>query len=167
MSQEPFQQYQTQQIMTASPARLVFLLYDRAIGSLREAIKAIEAGDIEARWRANKRAMDIIEHMQITLNHEQGGEIAANLEQLFALLSRELPRIDRANDARIAEKAIGLLQPLRDSWRQLADQGEQATQLAAQQARKAVTPPPSTRPQPRQTPPAPAEGGARGLRISA
>ena len=35
--------------MTASPAKLVSMLYDRVIISLREAISAIEAGEVEAR----------------------------------------------------------------------------------------------------------------------
>ena len=58
--------YVTQQVMTAPPAQLVFMLYDKAILSLKEAVAAIEAGEIEARWRANKRAFEIISHMWST-----------------------------------------------------------------------------------------------------
>ncbi len=71
--------YQTQQILTASPARLVATLYQAAITSLRRAIQAIEDGDVERRWRANKRAIEIIDHLAMTLDTERGGEIAANL----------------------------------------------------------------------------------------
>jgi len=42
MEREASQKYLAQQVMSASPAKLVFMLYDRAILSLREAIRLIE-----------------------------------------------------------------------------------------------------------------------------
>ena len=42
MTDTATQHYLSQQLMTASPARLVVMLYDRAIQSLNDAIKAIE-----------------------------------------------------------------------------------------------------------------------------
>jgi flagellar protein FliS len=113
--------YQTQQVMTASPARLVCMLYDRAILSLKEAVAAIEAGQIEARWRANKRAADIIAHMWTTLDTERGGEIAANLADLFKYMLSRLPAIDLDNDPTPAQEVIRLLEPLRESWHKVAN----------------------------------------------
>jgi flagellar protein FliS len=113
--------YQTQQVMTASPARLVCMLYDRAILSLKEAVAAIEAGQIEARWRANKRATDIIAHMWTTLDTERGGEIAANLADLFKYMLSRLPQIDFDNDPAPAREVIRLLEPLRESWHKVAN----------------------------------------------
>ena len=63
MAKTATEKYQTQQIMTASPARLVAMLFEKAISCLNEAIRAIEAGDIQARWKANSRAMEIINHL--------------------------------------------------------------------------------------------------------
>ena len=134
MSAEQFRQYQTQQIMTASPATLVFMLYDKAISCLNEAVRAIDAGDVEARWKANGRAMEIVEHLRATLNMEAGGEIAENLDQLYGLLLRELPRVDLKNDPAPAREAVKLLKPLRESWKELADKGDDATRQAAQAA---------------------------------
>lgn len=136
MSTDASRQYQTQQIMTASPATLVYMLYDKAIGCLREAARAAEAGDVEARWRANGRAMEIVEHLRMTLNMEAGGEIARNLDSIYGLVLRELPGVDLRNDPTPAHAAIRLLEPLRESWKALADRGEEATRQAAQAARK-------------------------------
>jgi len=113
MSAEKFQQYQNQKIMTASPAMLVFMLYEKAIGCLKEAVNSIHMGEIETRWKANKRAMEIIEHMQMTLNTKDGGEIAANLDSIYGYLLRELPKVDLKNDPTPAEREIKLLEPLR------------------------------------------------------
>ena len=151
MSAEKFQQYQNQQIMTASPAMLVFMLYEKTIGCLREAVKSIESGEIERRWQANKKAMEIIDHMRMTLDIEAGGVIAANLDGIYGYLLRELPNVDLKNDAAPARDGIKLLEPLCDSWRQIADQGEAATNQAAQAAgnkatagHSAATPPSAT-----------------------
>ncbi len=121
--------YLTQQVMTAPPAKLVFMLYDKAILSLKEAIAAIEAGNIEARWKANKRAYEIISHMWSTLDVESGGEIAENLDRLFSYMLSRLPDVDFKNDPAPAQEVIGLLEPLRQAWQQLA--GGTAAQGAA------------------------------------
>ena len=112
--------YQTQQIMTASPAQLVAMLYDKAILSLREAVRAIEAGDIQARFNANKRAGDIITHLFATLDIERGGEIAANLSRLYSFMLSRLTFVDVRNDPEPAREVIALLEPLRESWNQIA-----------------------------------------------
>ena len=120
---EKIARYQTQQVMTASPAKLISMLYDKAILSLKEAVAAIEKGDIEARWRANKKAMDIIAHMWSTLDLEKGGEIARNLDSLFSFMLTRLPRIDLKNDPEVAYQVIELLEPLRRSWHDIVKGG--------------------------------------------
>jgi flagellar protein FliS len=112
--------YLTQEVMTASPAKLVSMLYDKVTLSLKEAIAAIEAGEIETRWRANARAMEILTHMWSTLDVEKGGEIAQNLESLFSFMLSRLPEVDFRNDPEPAREVIELLEPLRESWRELA-----------------------------------------------
>jgi flagellar protein FliS len=111
--------YHTQQILTASPARLVTMLYEKAITSLRLAIAAIEDGDIKARWAANLRAVEIIEHLSMTLDTDKGGEFAEKLEPLYPFMIKHLINVDVHNDPEPARQVIALLEPLRDSWRSL------------------------------------------------
>lgn len=122
MARNVTDKYQTQQILSASPAKLVAMLLGKAISSLHEAIRAIEAGEIEERWRANSRAMEIVNHLWSTLDMEQGGEIAANLDQLYRFIIRLLPDVDMKNDPKPARDVIGLLEPLRRSWETVAAQ---------------------------------------------
>lgn len=112
--------YLTQQIMTASPAKLVSMLYDKLLISLKEVIAAIEKGEIEARWKANARATEIISHMWSTLDQVNGGEIAKNLDGMFSFILTRLPDVDMRNDPEPAREAIGLLEPIAESWRVLA-----------------------------------------------
>lgn len=128
MDRSALKTYGTQQVMTASPVKLVALLYDKAIVSLREAIRAIEAGDVQARWKANNRATEILTHLCTTLDHESGGDIARNLHQLYQFMLGRLFEVDMKSDAAAAREVIGLLEPLRDSWRELAEQTPEARQ---------------------------------------
>jgi flagellar protein FliS len=106
--------------MTASPAKLVAMLYEKAILSLKEAVRAIEAGDVQARFNANQRAGEIITHLWTTLDRERGGEIADNLSRLYAFMTGRLTYVDVRNDPEPAREVIALLEPLRESWDALA-----------------------------------------------
>jgi flagellar protein FliS len=138
--------YKNQELMTASPARLVVMLYDRAIYSLNDAIKAIEAGDIERRWKSNKNANEVITHLAMTLDFEKGGQIAQNLNDLYRFMLRTLVNVDVRNDPQPARDAIRLLEPLRQSWDQIAkgsDNAATAPSAVAAIDNHGETPPPA------------------------
>lgn len=121
MDKEVSQKYLAQQIMSASPAKLVAMLYERAITLLHETIKAIETGDITRRWEANAKATEVISHLWGTLDRERGGEIAEKLNQLYGFIMMRLTMIDVENDAQAAREVIELLEPLRRSWHEIAE----------------------------------------------
>ena len=114
---------QTEQVMTSDPATLVAMLYDKTVFCLKAAVQAIHSDEIETRWKNNRRAQEIINHLYRTLDLEKGGEVASNLEALYCYMLLRLPDVDAHNDARVAEEVIELLEPLRASWNQLARSG--------------------------------------------
>ncbi len=119
MNREP-QSYGPEQVMTADPVTLVAMLYDKAVLSLKAAVQAIHKDEIEVRWKNSHRAREIINHLFTTLDLDKGGEIASNLEALYAYMLQRLLDVDVKNDARAAEEVIELLEPLRASWSELA-----------------------------------------------
>ncbi len=121
MDREASQKYLAQQVMSASPAKLVAMLYERAILLLHDAVGAIEAGDIERRWRANSKATEIVVELWQALDLEAGGEIAENLNRLYGFMMMRLTMVDTENSAQAARDVIGLLEPLRRSWHEIAD----------------------------------------------
>ena len=125
--------YLTQALMTASPAQLVVMLLEKAIASLNEAIAAIDAGEIENRWKANKRAIEIVHHLDLTLDMDQGAEIAENLRRIYTYALRRLNEVDFNNDPNAARDVIKLLEPMLASWRELA-KGTQAETSASRPA---------------------------------
>ena len=154
--------YKTQAIMTAPPAKLVAMCYDRAIGALGDCIRAIEAGDIETRCNNSTRAANIIAHLWGTLDLEKGGDIAKNLSDIYETAMRRLSDINMKDDADAAREVIDLLKPLAQSWNELADRGEQMPNAQAQP----VAPPRPVPPrQPAARAPAPRPTGGVAISI--
>jgi flagellar protein FliS len=136
MNEHAAQTYKHQQVNTASPAKMVFMLFEKTLSRLQEAKNAIERNDIQGRCNANCSAQELIAHLSNTLDMEQGGEIAANLERIYAHCLIRLMDVDRNNDPAAADEVARVLKPLRDSWAELAERSEgelrQAIMIAQQ-----------------------------------
>jgi len=105
-----------EELCQSFPSRLVVMLYDEAIDSLETAIAAIGHGDIDARFNATARTAEVISHLYLGLDMENGGEIALNLSGIYNFILGQLPEVNFRNDPAIAEQAIMLLRPIRESW---------------------------------------------------
>lgn len=132
--------YKQKEVIDASPVKAVAILYDKAIEALNHAIRAINEGDVNLRCQSNRRACDIIVGLAASLDEEKGGEIAYNLGRLYKFMLLRLMYVDLENNPQPAQEVIGLLDPLRQSWHQLAEQvdGEQAKTAAANPAAPAA-----------------------------
>jgi flagellar protein FliS len=98
------------------PSRVIVALYDEAIASLEAAKTAIGQGDIEARFRATERTAEVVAALYASLDLVEGGRIAENLSVVYEIVLRNIAFINTRNDARVADQAIKLLKPLRESW---------------------------------------------------
>ncbi len=127
-------------LLDASPSRLVVMLFDEAEKSLAAAIDAVAAGDIEARCAAANKAIDIVCHLYMTLDFEQGGAIAEQLAALYRFLMRRLALVNVRNDAAPAREAMALLAPLRDAWRAIDERIEASIAYAEAMAAAGAEP---------------------------
>ena len=114
------EQYRQQQILNATPAERIVLLYNGAIKFLNQAKVAIEQGNVQERYNNNKRAIDILDYLQDTLDMEQGGEIATNLYRIYGHMQRRLVDVDMKNDVGAIEDVVAKLQQLGQSWQKIA-----------------------------------------------
>lgn len=128
------QAYRTNEVSDASPVKSVAILYDKAIEALNNAIRAIEMGDINLRWKNNKKAIDIIYALDNCLDMEHGGEIAENLTRLYQFMIYHLVQVDLKNDPQPARDVIKLLEPLQQSWAELAQRDPAELQVESQKA---------------------------------
>jgi flagellar protein FliS len=119
------EQYKRQQILNASPAQQVVMLYDGAIKFCQQAKECIAKGDIQGRHNANKRAMEVVSYMLDILDIEKGGDVALRLQLIYAFLLRRMLEVDFRNDPRICDEVAEHLRILRASWEKIG-QGESA-----------------------------------------
>ena len=113
-------QYQNNQILNATPERILIMLYDGAIRFCRQAIQAMDEGNKQQVSEKISRAMAIICEFSNTLNHEVGGEIASDLDALYSYMTRELAKANLKNERKPLETVEELLVGLRETWMEAA-----------------------------------------------
>ena len=111
--------YQENQIRTADQGRLIVMLYERAIFSLKQAQEKIVAGDYYQRNQLILKAQNIILELMNTLNFE-AGKIAYSLQSLYNYMIRRLILADQTSDQQIIQEVIKILSELKEAWETIA-----------------------------------------------
>ena len=112
----PYQTYQQNSVMTASPQELTLMLYNGCLKFIKLAKRAMAEGKFEEKNINLIKAQNIIQEMQITLNREI--EVADGMSQLYEYIYNRLIEANMKNDAEILEEAEGQVTELRDTWKQ-------------------------------------------------
>lgn len=102
---------------TASPAKLVVMLYDRLALDLTRAHQAQLAGDRESANTNIAHAQDIVAELLSSLD-TTGWDGAANLANLYRWLLRELIAANVRMDATRTAGCLAVVEPLREAWTQ-------------------------------------------------
>ena len=113
--------YQNTQITTATPERILVLLYDGAIKFTLLAQERMKQKDFAGKGIYIGKALAIVNELMVTLNHEGGGEVAANLEQLYIYLIGEYGQANLHNEVAHLENAHKILVTLRDTWNEATE----------------------------------------------
>ena len=115
--------YRRTEAESSSPVELVVRLYDGAIRFMLEAREAIARKDVRARTNAVSRALAIIVELQNTLNVQEGGDVARELDRLYTYMSTRLLDVTARADDAAAEEVQKLLGTLREAWSRIAVNG--------------------------------------------
>ena len=123
-------QYLTQQINGASPERLMYMLLEGAQKFLIQAVAAVRRRDIATRARMVNRVSSIVEELAIRLNHEEGGELVANLTRIYDWWLKELFEASQKNQPERLEAIERQIAEMKAAWAEL-DQRANSTPQAA------------------------------------
>jgi flagellar secretion chaperone FliS len=111
--------YLQDSVSTASPGKLLVMLYDRLVMDLLQGEEALRGGDRE---QANDRithAQEIILELRATLDVDAWTG-AAGLAGLYGFVLTELIQANVRRDAERVATCRALVEPLRDAWREAA-----------------------------------------------
>ena len=139
VSTNPWQSYQQVATKTAPPGQLVLMLYAGAAKFLERALTGFDIDDpAEANETINNniiRAQEIIFELNVTLNMNEGGELAKTLRSLYDYMDRRLTEANLKKDAAPVKEVLERIVVLRDAWAQmLNNQGAAATTDSTQPA---------------------------------
>jgi flagellar protein FliS len=113
------QSYKESAVLTATPERLVVMLYDGAHRFLFQAAVAMREGKIEQSNNRLQRAEAIIDELNTTLDMSTG-EIAVRLRAIYLFCKRHLMQARLKRSPQMIDEVSRLLETVGDAWRQIA-----------------------------------------------
>jgi flagellar secretion chaperone FliS len=113
--------YMDDSVSTANPAQLLIMLYDRLVLDLSRAEAAQRAGDRAGAGQQLLHAQDIVSELASTLD-VSAWDGAQQLMSVYTFLLTELMGANVAGDPERTAACRELVEPLRDAWRQAAQQ---------------------------------------------
>ena len=112
--------YQSGQVTSAGPVRIVVLLYEGALRFSRQALEKFD--DPSSRGQALGRAHRIVSELLAALDHEAGPDIAANLDNLYGYMLDALTRANVNRDRNALQSTIKVLETVLPAWREIDGQ---------------------------------------------
>lgn len=110
-------------VATATPHRLIELLFEGVMDALAQARGALRSGQVDVKVRALSRAARIVdEGLRAALDLRDGGELAADLHALYGYLTMRLTAANLRNDETAIDECQRLLVPLQDAWHAIGPQ---------------------------------------------
>ncbi len=106
-------------VSTASPARLLVMLFERLGADVDRAVAAQEAGDHIAASPHLIHAQEIVLELRFSLDHDVW-DGATRLDEIYSWLYRELIRANTSRDVTVTKACRKIVDPLVETWREAA-----------------------------------------------
>lgn len=127
--------YKTVSVDTASPGKLILMLFDGALRFLRTAEDGFRLECPRTRQETIHnnliKAQNIVAELQRCLNFREGGEFSINMFRLYDFMNAQIMEANVKKEPENIRVVLRLLGEIRDAWDQmLREQGNHVEQLA-------------------------------------
>lgn len=108
--------YRRTEVLTANRETILLMMYAGAIRFLKGAMEAAGVPDIAERNRLTTKVQDIVNELRAVLDFQIGGEIAHELDRLYAFVSSKLVSATVQNNPDHLQEALKVLETLHTAW---------------------------------------------------
>jgi flagellar protein FliS len=103
-------------VAAADPHRLIVMLMDGALERIAQARGCMQHGGSGDKNALLSSAVAIVDELRCSLDLNAGGTIAANLEDLYDYICRQLVKANASNRPGILDEVTQLLNEIRLAW---------------------------------------------------
>ena len=103
-------------VAAADPHKLILMLMDGALERIALARVRIEHKELGEKNRLLSAAVSIVDELKNSLDLKGGGVIAANLDDLYDYMSRQLISANLQNKVETLDEVTHLLREIRSAW---------------------------------------------------
>jgi flagellar protein FliS len=121
MQNNPYRAYQKTQVTTAKPEKILLMLYEGAIKFNKLAIIKMKEKNVAEKGKNISKTLAIVSELMNTLDHEKGGQLAADLENLYMFMMDKLIEANMFNRVEDLEAVERLLTTLYTAWQDVVN----------------------------------------------
>ncbi len=103
-------------VTDADPHQLVLMLLDGALRKISTVKGLMTRKEIARKGEVIGQALSIIAGLRSSLNLSAGGELAANLDNIYEYIERRLLEANLKNDVALLDEASKLLHEIKTGW---------------------------------------------------
>jgi flagellar secretion chaperone FliS len=119
--------YREREILSASPGRLVVIVFDHVLANLFRAKAAGESTNLALRLESLGRARDGVMELLATVDVEKGGSLGVNLRSIYGFVFNQLLDEARTPDASRLQRITAIITDLRDAFASISAEGAQVS----------------------------------------
>lgn len=108
-------------VLSAQPHEITTMLFDRLQSDLRITRIAIENGEVASKCRHLSNAIDIISHLNSTLNTEANAQLCEKLSATYEFLSVQLVAVNAFDDLKKLDECEHTLAKIVTWWTKTID----------------------------------------------
>ena len=114
-------QYHSQQVQSASPARVIVQFYDGALRFIRQAEQSLAVRDFASKGTQLTRAHAVVSELRNNLDHTRAPELCAELDRLYVFVLDCITEANMKCETKPLDAAIKIVEQLRGAWVEVAE----------------------------------------------
>ena len=128
LQQSSVQAYRQTSVKTATQGKIIVMLYDEALRQIDAAIQLLNdnSRQLDLVNNAVVKAQDVVTELMVSLDMENGGDIAQNLFRLYIFFNQQLMEGNIKKETSPLTQVRRLMAELRDAWKQIENTSVQS-----------------------------------------